>query len=119
VYEFDFRSFFNYVRPSWVYRALLARGQILAELIARMLIQVEYKFKHLEKEKELVMDGQVEHNGRMLPHIVRRGLPQGLSISPLLATIALELFKPPKGLFMYADDGIYIGPETSLSTFKK
>lgn len=40
---------------------------------------------------------------------MREGLPQGLGISPLLATLAIEMFEPPKGLIMYADDGIFVG----------
>jgi len=54
-----------------------------------------------------------------VPHIIRRGLPQGLSLSPLLATMVLELFKPPKGLFLYADDGLFIGTSEALKKFKK
>jgi len=119
VFEFDFKSFFNLVRPSWVYRILLARGQILAEVIARMLMQVEYKFKVLFEEEELKVTYKVEHEGKHLPRIVRKGLPQGLSLSPLLATLVLELFKPPKGLFMYADDGLFIGTEEGIQKFKK
>jgi hypothetical protein len=119
VYEFDFKSFFNMVRPSWVYRILLARGQILAEVIIRMLMQVEYKYKVLFEEEELKVTYKVEHEGKLLPRIVRKGLPQGLSLSPLLATLVLELFKPPKGLFMYADDGLFIGCYEEIQKFKK
>jgi hypothetical protein len=85
----------------------------------RILLQVEYKFKTIEKEAELIMDYKVEHNGKILPHIVRRGLPQGLSLSPLLSTLVLEIFKAPKGLFMYADDGLYIGTMEMIKKFKK
>jgi len=45
----------------------------------------------------------------MKPIMRRTGLPQGLSISPILATLALELLNPPKGLVMYADDGLVMG----------
>jgi len=38
--------------------------------------------------------------------LIRTGLPQGLSVSPLLATLVLELSKVPKALIMYADDGV-------------
>lgn len=120
VFEFDFKSFFNMVRPSWVYRILLARGQILAEVIMRLLMQVEYKYKDLFEEEELKVTYMVEHEGKLLPRIVRKGLPQGLSLSPLLATLVLELFKPPKGLFMYADDGLFIAKTMELiEKFKK
>jgi len=83
------------------------------------LIQVEYKFKEVHEEKELVFDKKVEHNGKIIPHIIRRGLPQGLSLSPLLSTMVLELFKPPKGLFLYADDGLFIGTLEAMRKFKK
>lgn len=42
-------------------------------------------------------------------HIIRTGLPQGLSMSPIIATLVLELSKPPKGLTLFADDGLVIG----------
>jgi len=119
IYEFDFKAFFNMVRPSWVYRIMLARGQILAEVIARMLIQVEYRFKELFEEEELKVTYKVEHQGTIIPRIVRKGLPQGLSLSPLLATLVLELFKAPKGLFMYADDGLFLGTTEAIQKFKK
>jgi len=44
----------------------------------------------------------------MKPMMRRTGLPQGLSMSPILATLAIELLYPPKGLVMYADDGLVI-----------
>jgi hypothetical protein len=91
----------------------------MAEVIARMLIQVEYKFKELKDEAELNITYKVEHNGKILNRIERKGLPQGLSISPLLATLVLELFKAPKGLFMYADDGLFLGTLESIEKFKK
>jgi len=47
--------------------------------------------------------------GRKIPVITRSGMPQGLSISPILSTAILTHAGPPKGLFMYADDGIYRG----------
>jgi len=49
--------------------------------------------------------------------IIRKGLPQGLSLSPLLCTIAVEQFKPPKGTFMYVDDGVFIGDEEGFMEF--
>jgi len=36
----------------------------------------------------------------------RSGLPQGLSISPILATAVLGFLPKLEGLVMYADDGI-------------
>jgi len=49
--------------------------------------------------------------------IIRKGLPQGLSLSPLLCTLAVEQFKPPKGTFMYVDDGVFIGDEEGFMEF--
>jgi len=40
--------------------------------------------------------------------MVRQGLPQGLSISPILATMVLDSLPPMEGLVMYADDGIIL-----------
>jgi hypothetical protein len=83
-------------------------------------MQVEYKFKELHEEEELKVTYKVEHMGKLIPRIMRKGLPQGLSLSPVLATLVLELFKPPKGLFMYADDGLFIAKITEeIQKFKK
>lgn len=88
---------------------MLARGQLPAELVAKIICQIQYEFKELYGEAELKDKGEINHFGTNLKHIVREGLPQGLGISPLLATMVLELFKAPKGLYMYADDGVYVG----------
>jgi ribosomal protein L16 Arg81 hydroxylase len=42
------------------------------------------------------------------PKLVRKGLPQGLSISPILATMILDSLPPMEGLVMYADDGVIL-----------
>jgi len=39
---------------------------------------------------------------------VRKGLPQGLSISPILATMVLDSLPAVEGLVMYADDGVIL-----------
>ena len=49
----------------------------------------------------------------------RLGLPQGLSMSPLLATMVLELINPPSGLTMYADDGLIIGEKADKEGIEK
>jgi len=43
--------------------------------------------------------------------LIRSGLPQGLSFSPILATLVLELIPAPEGLIMCADDGLIITDE--------
>jgi len=85
---------------------------MLAELILKVIINVKYKFDGLADESELFM---LDMNRRVL---LRKGLPQGLSLSPLLCTLAVEQFMPPKGTFMYADDGAFIGPEEQFRGFK-
>jgi len=49
--------------------------------------------------------------------IRREGMPQGLSVSPLLSTLAIELLEPPKGLIMYADDGLHLSKNGDHTEF--
>jgi hypothetical protein len=49
--------------------------------------------------------------------IYRSGLPQGLPLSPLAATISLENEVNMKELVLYADDGILIGGEDKFKEF--
>lgn len=53
------------------------------------------------------------------PLIIRTGMPQGLSISPVLATLVLEWLSPPQGLVMYADDGLIIRKDEDFSEFEE
>lgn len=76
---------------------------------------IEYKFdrkiENLPEEAEIHRRGEavlLRRNAKSKPYIIRRGLPQGLSFSPLLSTVVLELPETPKGLIMYADDGLVI-----------
>lgn len=114
VYEFDLDSYFNKVRPSWVYRSLLSRGQILAEYVIKILHSVEYKFPDgLMEEKEMITTNKfvTTAEGKKIPVLLRQGLPQGLSISPVLSTLAMEIFPTKEDIIMYADDGIYVGKD--------
>jgi len=61
------------------------------------VVDLESGFRLLAKQK------------RNLPIYVRKGVPQGLPLSPVLATLTCEIPGAPKGTIMYADDGIYIG----------
>jgi hypothetical protein len=49
--------------------------------------------------------------------IYRSGLPQGLPLSPLAATISLENVVNMKELVLYADVGILIGGEDKFKEF--
>jgi len=75
-----------------------------------MMEDIEYKFDRpllmLPEEKEIRVAPPDRHLRK--PKVSRRGLPQGLSISPILATSVLDSFKKLEGLVMYADDGIII-----------
>lgn len=72
-----------------------------------MFCKVNYVFRGLQKESEIRVVGMDPKSQKLI--IGRNGLPQGLPISPLIATLALELRDMPKGLIMYADDGIFVG----------
>jgi hypothetical protein len=113
VYEFDFKSFFNKVSPFWVHQALLQRDELLANLISKVLTNVVYRYDTIEEEAEL----KISQIGNGPAHILREGLPQGLSLSPLLCTLAVEQFKPPVGTFMYVDDGVFIGNKEGFQAF--
>lgn len=205
IYEFDLKSYFNTVRPMWVYRSLLSRSPLLAEVIYKIIMQIRYKlpservtgeevkynnkyvymvlslpiiqiviiyylgvtglvawgvitmfvlelgfdrtvkgdyepnlkyinswstwkderFNIIRPERELRCNRteplEVKIKGKSqwidAPYIIREGLPQGLSISPVLATLTMEMFKNPEELTLYADDGVYIGND--MSKFNK
>jgi len=99
---------------------LLGRSRYLAEIIARVIIQIDYKLHELKEEAELKYIGKVRKGKRLIRLIEREGMPQGLNLSPLLSTLVLEILKAPKGLIMYADDGLFLAEtEEDLQKFKK
>jgi len=115
LFEFDFIAFFNKVDPKWVHQYLETRSWELAELIMKVVFGVIYKFekniKKLPRESEIRVRGEgslPRKNAVRKPLIVRSGLPQGLSFSPILATLVLELLEEPEGLVMCADDGLIL-----------
>jgi hypothetical protein len=81
-----------------------------ALLILQVILVLIYGIKCSKKN-------QVTQKIRKL--IVREGMPQGLSISPLLSTLVIELLKAPKGLVMYADDGLHLSKDGDHSEFLK
>jgi len=87
-------------------------------LINTIIHGVTYKFEknlfNLPKETEIRVQGTFKlarKNGVSKPFLIRNGLPQGLSFSPILATLVLELIPAPEGLIMCADDGLIITDE--------
>jgi len=101
-YEFDLKSFFNTVEPFIIFKKLEEVDKRLTYLISSILRRIVYRIPSLEDEAEIKCKGT--HKGLDLRE--RYGVPQGLSLSPLLSTWALEYYDRPKNLVMYADDGI-------------
>lgn len=88
------------------------KSEMLADLVYGMLVRIHYTFKELKPEEELKPERElVYYKGQYRAALVRKGLPQGLSVSPLLATLALEKVNIPDSVVMYADDGVYIGDD--------
>jgi hypothetical protein len=109
IMEYDFKSFFNKVSLHWVRYKIEEKSKTLSNLVGSMLLKIEYIFKDLEKENELSFYGfKSQKNGKLIPLILRSGLPQGLSMSPLLSTLAMEFVPEHKGNKMYADDGLFM-----------
>lgn len=110
-------SYFNKVRPEWIHTYIRIRSRELADLMIKIIANIRYHFDRpidkLPEEAEIRIMGKSRIGEKVKPLIVRSGIPQGLSISPLLATLMLEIIKPPKGIIMYADDGIFINDEKS------
>jgi len=125
IYEFDFKSFFNRVSVKAVHTYLQTRSQELADLVAKTISLIEYKIdgklERMPNDGEIFVYGKAKlnrKNAKSKPFVVRAGLPQGLSISPILATLVLELFPIPKGLVMCADDGLIITDNENLEEFR-
>ena len=113
VQEFDFKSYFNSISITWVLQYLNIKSRKLAEWVHIVYNKIEYKFdrdiRKLPREREIrVIGGPLKNKKYMMS---RDGLPQGLSISPILATSVLKLLPKLEGLVMYADDGLIIRPE--------
>jgi hypothetical protein len=135
IYEFDLTSFFNTVKPSWIFRTVKIRSPMLAEMIMKILTNIKYDINELMEEKELkylwtlhrkipkretikwhgtkLIRREHKAKNKVLRAIERCGLPQGLSMSPYLCTLALNInpFKFTK-LVMYADDGLFLTNQT-------
>lgn len=100
-YEFDLKSFFNTVQPFIIFKRVADIHKNLAYSIGKIISGIYYQFEELKPEMELIVR---KEEG---PVIERRGVPQGLSLSPLLSTWALETYGNPETLVMYADDGLF------------
>jgi hypothetical protein len=81
-YEFDLKSFFNTVEPFIIFKKLEEIDKRLTYLISSVLRRIVYRIPSLENEAEIKSRGT--HKGLELRE--RYGVPQGLSLSPLLST---------------------------------
>lgn len=108
--EFDFKGFFNSVKIEWVISYMNTKSRRLAYWVQNVYDYIEYKFDRklddLPVEREIKVEPQFSKKWKHL--IERKGLPQGLSISPILATALLNYLPKLEGLVMYADDGLII-----------
>jgi hypothetical protein len=100
-YEFDLKSFFNTVEPYIYFRKLEEICKPLTKVVGIVIKNIEYRYSELKPEAEL------NPKAGRINTLERRGVPQGLSLSPILSTWALEYYGRPNNLIMYADDGIY------------
>jgi len=98
---------------------LRTKSEILANLIPYIILKITYIFDDLCKESELKLYGYKTHLNKKRPMIVRDGLPQGLSLSPLIATLAQERVPHNVNNFAYADDGIFFGSVDEFIEFMK
>jgi len=79
-----------------------------------------YVFDDLKPETELHrVNDYTHHKYKSKIPIYRTGVPQGLPLSPVAATMALENEVNMPEMVMYADDGILIGGKEKFSEFVK
>ena len=110
VYEFDFVGFFNNVRPYDIIQSIKTDSKELGNLIEGIMNNL-YIEGAIQAEQETEILG-VNFTKGEYPKVERQGLPQGLAMSPILATLSIEeLGGEPEGLIMYADDGIILIPK--------
>lgn len=84
---------------------------MLANVIGSMILDVVYLFEDLQPESELHCYGIKMVNKKPKFLVLRSGMPQGLSISPLLSTLAQEFIPPHPGNVAYADDGLFFSED--------
>jgi len=113
IMEFDFKSFFNTITLTSIFKRIGMINGDLAYIITDMLA-----FNHIRFPKEGIQDEKEYERDPKDPTIFRKnGVPQGLSISPLVATMVLEDNVTPQNLVMYADDGLYFYEEENNQEF--
>jgi len=119
IYEFDLKGFFNSVNRHSIHEAALRYSQLLSNCVRNVVDYTRYTFGELLQESELIKVDYKHWKAKNKQAIYRSGMPQGLPLSPLAATIALENVIEMPELTLYADDGILIGGEDKFKEFVK
>lgn len=119
IVEFDLKGFFNTIKRHAIHEAALRYSMLLANCVKHIMDNTRYIYDRLRVETELIKVDLKHWRDRKgnKDSIYRSGVPQGLPLSPLAATIALENEVNMKELVLYADDGILIGGEDKFKEF--
>jgi len=119
IYEFDLKGFFNSVNRHSIHEAALRYSMLLANCVRNVVDYTRYTFEELRVETELIEVDYRHWKAKNKRSIYRSGMPQGLPLSPLAATIALENKIEMPELTLYADDGILVGGKDKFKEFVK
>jgi len=119
IVEFDLKGFFNSVNRHSIHEAAARYSMLLANCVRNVVDYTRYTFEELLQETELIKVDYKHWKAKNKQSIYRSGMPQGLPLSPLAATIALENVIEMPELTLYADDGILIGGKDKLKEFVK
>jgi len=117
VVEFDLKGFFNTVSRHSVEEAAGRFSLLLRNCVRHIIDNTRYVFEELKTETELIRVDYRHWKNKNKLCIYRRGVPQGLPLSPLAATMALENEVNMPELVLYADDGILVGGEEKFKEF--
>jgi len=117
IIEFDLKGFFNTINRWSIHEAALRYSQLLSNCIRHIMDNTRYIYDNLRVETELIKVDYKHWKAKNKDSIYRSGVPQGLPLSPLAATVALENEVNMKELVLYADDGILIGGEDKFQEF--
>lgn len=96
------------------------KSKILGSTIYKVVDGIQYSIKDgfgnlRPEDTELQLIGKKKSRlGKEKYIISRSGMPQGLSISPVLCIMVLGYLSPPLNLYMYADDGILLSKPTEV-----
>jgi len=95
IVEFDMKGFFNTINRWSIHEAALRYSQLLSNCIRHIMDNTRYIYDNLKVETELIKVNvnfwkAKRKDGSYKDSIYRSGVPQGLPLSPLAATIALK-----------------------------